>query len=127
MAFWICPIYFIHYLPLAPVEGIEPPLTVLETAALPLRHTGINIHYQVDLEHYYQYTLDDDPMPEDSVYFRTLGKAPFYLLEHRFLHSIDGNQNSGLTFCQKLNPSYWQTSRHLRCRAWVYFLYRRRS
>ncbi|MFM1810737.1 MAG: hypothetical protein RLZZ382_1962 [Bacteroidota bacterium] len=26
---------------MAPVEGIEPPLTVLETAALPLHHTGI--------------------------------------------------------------------------------------
>lgn len=27
---------------MAPVEGIEPPLTVLETVALPLYYTGIN-------------------------------------------------------------------------------------
>jgi hypothetical protein len=28
---------------LAPVEGIEPPLTVLETVALPLYYTGIKL------------------------------------------------------------------------------------
>ena len=31
------------YLYLAPVEGIEPPSTVLETAVMPLYHTGIVI------------------------------------------------------------------------------------
>ena len=29
---------------MAPVEGIEPPLTVLETAALPLYYTEINFN-----------------------------------------------------------------------------------
>ena len=28
---------------MAPVEGIEPPLTVLETVALPLYYTGTNL------------------------------------------------------------------------------------
>ena len=37
----IRPLWYLCINCLAPVEGIEPPLTVLETAALPLYYTGI--------------------------------------------------------------------------------------
>ena len=37
----IRPLWYLCFDCLAPVEGIEPPLTVLETVALPLYYTGI--------------------------------------------------------------------------------------